>query len=217
MDWELRPILDLQIHFSPSQLLRDSEITLFAIRNARIIQACSSVEGVWPQFCAPGKMQNISAATLPPKSLCRQEVRLLTLSKMPFSSGLFPVPVATRCHRYRAGSSRRRPGSACRGSCLAAAEVRRYGAKHVLCHCCCHCQSDSAKVQKNPYQGWNILGLASNADAKYHSIEPFLAFSLPFHAVMLVKSLVFVFKALAVFSLQTKLHCPKLFVSLLEY
>lgn len=84
MDWELWPILDLQIHFSPTQLLRDSEITLFAGSNARVVQAFSRVEGVWLLSCAPGSMQNISEATLPSKSGCRQEVHLPSLSKMQF-------------------------------------------------------------------------------------------------------------------------------------
>lgn len=109
------PVLDLQVHFSPSQLLWASEVALFALRNARIIQAFSSAECAWLLFYAPGRKQNISEVTLPSKSLCRQEVRLLTLSKMQFSfspGNLSPGPAATRCQRYRAGGSRRRPGPA---------------------------------------------------------------------------------------------------------
>lgn len=104
---------------------------LSAIRNVGIIQAFGSVEGVWLLSFAPGRMQNISEATFPSRSLCGQEVRLMTLPKMQFSL------VRATCARCRRRGGRPRGVSVTAPPALPARprpRPRRCAARQALCH-----------------------------------------------------------------------------------
>lgn len=194
MDWELWPILDLQIHFSPTQLLWDSEITLFAGSNARVVQAFSRVEGVWLLSCAPGSTQNISEATLPSKSLCRQEVHLPSLSKMQF------VWVRATCPRR---------GQRPRGvsvTALAAAGARPRAALGRQSR-----QRCASTAGKDPAAGFSCCcGIRFCRVGSLSHCHLMLCYTCQNPELV-------VCKAWVVFSLQTKLYYPKLFLGLLAY
>lgn len=115
---------------------------------------------------------------------------------------LSPVPpagrAATRCQRYRAGGSARPAPPSALGA--AAAPSRRKGAKGPAV---------------NQYSTASFKRCCETLFCR--AVSPFfIAISC---SVVLVKSqsLVFVLEALDVFSLQSKLCYPKLFLSLLEY
>lgn len=192
------------IHFAPSQLLWEGEITLFALRNTGIIQALGSVEGAWLPFYARGGTRHVSEAASP----CREEVRLPALPKTQFGSLRATRPRRRRRGRWPRGVSvtalaaaagpcpPRRPAR----SAVTERGERRPGAAAVAGQTPSGQRCGGARSEA----GRNVPRLPSKAAGKHCSGPPLLAAVSCSAVLVKTRSPVFVLKALAVFSLRAK-------------